>query len=52
MLWWVYKHPGNVEGYANYKEAFKLITTEIRKSKRTFEKKLAGNKKNYRKMLM
>ena len=27
----------------NYKDALNLATTEIRKSKRTFEKKLAGN---------
>ena len=44
MLWRVYKHTGNVEDYTNYKEA--LATTEIRKSKITFEKKLAGNIKN------
>ena len=31
---------------ANYKEALNLATTEIRKSKRTFEKKMAGNIKN------
>ena len=31
---------------ANYKVALNLATTEIRKSKRTFEKKLAGNIKN------
>ena len=31
------------EDYANYKEALNLATTEIRKYKRTFEKKLAGN---------
>ena len=35
-LWRIYKHTGNVEDY----------TTEIRKYKRTFEKKLAGNIKN------
>ena len=46
MLWRVYKHTGNVEDYTNYKEALNLATTEIRKSKRTFEKKLAGNTKN------
>ena len=34
---------------ANYKEALNLAITEIRKSKRTFEKKLAGNIKNYNK---
>ena len=46
MLWKVYKHTGNVEVYTNYKKALNLATTEIRKSKRTFEQKLAGNKKN------
>ena len=30
---------------ANYKEALNLATTEMRQSNRTFEKKLAGNKK-------
>ena len=49
MLWRVYKHTGNVGDYTNYKEALNLATTEIRKSKRTFEKKLAGNIKNYSK---
>ena len=49
MLWGVYKHTGNVEDYINYKEALNLATTEITKSKRTFEKKLAGNIKNYSK---
>ena len=34
---------------ANYNEALNLATTEIRKSKRTFEKKLADNIKNYSK---
>ena len=43
MLWRIYKHTGNVEDYTNYKEALNLATSEIRKSKRTFEKKLAGN---------
>ena len=38
MLWRIYKHTGNVEDYTNYKEAVNLATTEIRKSKRTFEK--------------
>ena len=38
MLWRVYKHTGNVEDYTNYKEALNLATTEIRKSKSTFEK--------------
>ena len=46
MLWKVFKHTGNVEDYTNYKEALNLATTEIRKSKRAFEQKLAGNIKN------
>ena len=46
MLWRVYKHTRNIEDYTNYKEALNLAITEIRKSKRTFEKKLAGNIKN------
>ena len=40
MLWRTYKHTGNVEDYTNYKEALNLATTEIRKTKRTFEKNL------------
>ena len=47
MLWRVYKHIGNVEDYTNYKETLNIATTEIRISKRTFEKKLAGNIKKY-----
>ena len=39
----VYKHTGNVEDYTKYKEALNLATTEIRKSKRTFEQKWAAN---------
>ena len=35
------------EDYANYKEARNVATSEIRQSKRTFDKKLAGNIKNY-----
>ena len=42
VLWMVYKHTENVEDYTNYKEALNLATTEIRKSKRNFETKLAG----------
>ena len=49
MLWRVYKHTGNEEDYTNYKEALNHATTEIRKSNRTFEKKLAGNIKKYSK---
>ena len=45
-MWRVYKHTRKDEDYANYKEALNLVTTEIRKSKRTFENKLAGNIKN------
>ena len=48
----VYKHTGNVEDYTNYKEALNLATTEIRKSKRNFEIKLAGNITNYSKSLL
>ena len=36
--WRVYRRTRKDEGYANYKEALNLATTEIRKSKRTFEK--------------
>ena len=46
-MWRVYSHTRKHEDYANYKEALNLATTEIRKSKRTFEKKLAGNIKTY-----
>ena len=45
-MWRVYRHTRKDEDYANYKEALNLATTEIRKSKRTFEKKLAGYIKN------
>ena len=45
-MWRVYRHITKDEYYANYKEALNLATTEIRKSKRTFEKKLAANIKN------
>ena len=45
-MWRVYRHTRKDEDYANYKEALNLATTEIRKSKRTFEQKLAGNIKN------
>ena len=45
-MWRVYRRTRKDEDYANYKEALNLATTEIRQSKRTFEKKLAGNIKN------
>ena len=35
----VYEYTGTVEDYTNYKEALNLATTEIRKYKRTFERK-------------
>ena len=47
MLWgYINTCRRNVEDYTNYKEALNLATTEIKRSKRTFEKKLAGNIKN------
>ena len=45
-MWRVYRRTRKDEDYANYKEALNLATTEITKSKRTFEKKMAGNIKN------
>ena len=42
-MWRVYMRTRKDENYTNYKEVLHLATTEIRKSKRTFEKKLAGN---------
>ena len=42
----VYRRTRKDKDYANYKEALNLATTKIRKSKRTFEKKLAGNIKS------
>ena len=45
-MWRVYRHTRNDEVYANYKEALNLATIKIIKSKRIFEKKLAGNIKN------
>ena len=45
-MWRVYRRTKKDEDYANYKEVLNLATTEIRKPKRTFEKKLAGNIKN------
>ena len=50
-MWRVYRRTRKDEDYANYKEALNLSTTEIRKSKRTFEKKLVGNIKNDSKSL-
>ena len=39
-MWRVYRRTRKDEDYANYKEALNLATIEIRKSKRTFEKKI------------
>ena len=50
-MWRVYRRTRKDEDYANYKEALNLAKAEIRKSKRTFEKKLAGNIKNDSKSL-
>ena len=38
-MWRVYRRTKKDEDYANYKEALNLATTEISKSKRTFENK-------------
>ena len=48
-MWRVYRRTRKDEDNANYKEALNLATTEIRKYKRTFEKKMVGNIKNYSK---
>ena len=48
-MWRVRRHTRKDEDCANYKKVFNLATTEIRKSKRTFEKKLADNINNYSK---
>ena len=45
-MWRVYSRTRKDEDYANYKDALNQATTEIRKSKRNFEKNLAGNIKN------
>ena len=46
IMCWVYRRTKKDEDNANYTEALNLASTEIRKSKRTFENKLAGNIKN------
>ena len=50
-MWRVYRRTRKDEDYAKYKEALNLATTEIRKSKRTFDKTLVGNIKNDSKSL-
>ena len=50
-MWGVYRRIRKDEDYTYYKEALNLATTETRKPKRAFEKKLAGNIKKYSKSL-
>ena len=50
-MWRVYRRTRKDEDYADYNEALNLATIEIRKSKITFEKKLAGNIKSDSKSL-
>ena len=45
-MWRVYRRSRKDVDYANYKDALNLATTEIRKAKRTFEKKTGNIKKN------
>ena len=45
-MWRVYKHTGKDNDYEVYKEALNAATNEVRKSKRSFEHKLAHNKKS------
>ena len=45
-MWRVYRRTRKDEDYINYKEAFNAITTEIRQSKRCYQKKLACNIKH------
>ena len=45
-MWRVYKHSGKDTDYEVYKDALNTATNEVRKSKRTFEHKLAHNIKS------
>ena len=45
-MWRVYKHTGKDKDYDAYKEALNAATTEVRKSKRNFEHKLAQHIKS------
>ena len=45
-MWRIYRNTGNIEDYNNYKKALNLATAEMRKSKRSFEQKLANDIKN------
>ena len=49
IMWRIYRNTGNIEDYNNYKKALNLATAEMRKSKRSFEQKLANDINNYRK---
>ena len=42
-MWKVHRHTRNDKDYANYKEALNAATTEIRQSKRSYERKLTVN---------
>ena len=46
IMWRIYRNTGNIEDYNNYKKALNLATAEMRKSKRSFEQKLANDIKN------
>ena len=43
IMWRIYRNTGNIEDYNNYKKALNLATAEMRKSKRSFEQKLAND---------
>ena len=43
MMWRIYRNNGNIEDYDNYKKALNLATAEMRKSKRSFEQKIAND---------
>ena len=46
MMWKTYRHTGNEEDYAIYKEALNQATVEIRNSKRSYEQIIAFNIKH------
>ena len=48
-MWRVYRRARKDSDCENYKESLNAATTEIRQSKRSYEKKLACNIKNYSK---
>ena len=45
-MWTVYRLTGNDEDYTNYKEPLNAAMPEMRKSKRSYEHKLACNANN------